>query len=101
MAGFEGLIAWQKARALAKNIYQVSSAGNFAKDFGLKDQIRRASVSVMSNIAEGYDRGGRAEFHLLERGRMQLILQMLKELGPTKIPWLGNRVLDFEAWSAS
>lgn len=63
MAGFEGLIAWQKARELTKYIYHVTSAGAFAKDYGLKDQIRRAAVSVMSNIAEGHERGGRAEFH--------------------------------------
>lgn len=63
MAGFEELIAWRKARELAKEIYQVTSAGEFARDFGLKDQIRRAAVSIMSNIAEGYDRGGRSEFH--------------------------------------
>jgi four helix bundle protein len=63
MAGFEGLIAWQKARELTRNIYQVTAEGEFARDFGLKDQIRRAAVSIMSNIAEGYDRGGRAEFH--------------------------------------
>lgn len=63
MAGFEELIAWQKARELTGNIYQVTAKGKFAGDFGLKDQIRRAAVSIMSNIAEGYDRGGRAEFH--------------------------------------
>ncbi|MCA1795701.1 MAG: four helix bundle protein [Desulfotignum sp.] len=63
MAGFEGLVAWQKARELTRNIYQVTGEGDFARDFGLKDQIRRAAVSIMSNIAEGYDRGGRAEFH--------------------------------------
>ena len=60
---FEDLIAWQKARELTKEIYKVTSKDRFSKDFGLRDQIRRASVSVMSNIAEGFDRGGRAEFH--------------------------------------
>jgi len=60
---FEDLIAWQKARELTKQIYDVTRTGQFSKDFGLKDQIRRASVSVMSNIAEGFDRGGRKEFH--------------------------------------
>lgn len=60
---FEDLIAWQKARKLATEIYQASSVGDFSKDFGLRDQIRRAAVSVMSNVAEGFDRGSRAEFH--------------------------------------
>jgi four helix bundle protein len=54
---FEDFIAWQKARKLTSNIYQVSNIGKFARDFGLKDQIRRAGVSVMSNIAEGFERG--------------------------------------------
>jgi len=60
---FEDLIAWQKARELTKRIYEVTRQGDFAKDFGLKDQIQRAAVSIMSNIAEGFERGGRAEFH--------------------------------------
>ena len=60
---FEDLIAWQKARELTKRIYEVTRQGDFAKDFGLKDQIQRAAVSMMSNIAEGFERGGRAEFH--------------------------------------
>jgi len=60
---FEDLIAWQKARALTREIYHVTSTGAFAKDFGLREQIRRASVSVMSNLAEGFERGGRIEFH--------------------------------------
>ena len=60
---FEDLIAWQKARELTKNIYKITRQGEFKKDFGLRDQIRRASVSVMSNIAEGFERGGRSEFH--------------------------------------
>jgi len=60
---FEDLIAWQKARELTKEIYRVTAAGKFEKDFGLRSQIERASVSIMSNIAEGFDRAGRAEFH--------------------------------------
>jgi four helix bundle protein len=62
---FEELIAWQKARVLTREIYRISNAGTFGRDFGLRDQIRRASVSVMSNIAEGFERAGRAEFHQL------------------------------------
>ena len=60
---FEDLIAWQKARGLTKEVYQISRRAEFARDFGLSGQIQRASVSVMSNIAEGFERGGRGEFH--------------------------------------
>jgi four helix bundle protein len=59
---FEDIDAWQNARVLTKAIYAVSNDGNFSRDFGLRDQIRRASVSVMSNIAEGFGRGGNREF---------------------------------------
>lgn len=59
---FEDIDAWQKARVLTREVYAVTADGAFAKDFGLRDQIRRAAVSVMSNIAEGFDRGGVREF---------------------------------------
>jgi four helix bundle protein len=60
---FEDLIAWQKARELTRSIYQVTQQGTFAQDFGLARQIQRAAVSIMSNIAEGFERRGRREFH--------------------------------------
>ena len=60
---YEDFIAWQKARKLTASIYRVTSEGSFARDFGLKDQIRRAAVSSMSNLAEGFERGRPAEFH--------------------------------------
>jgi four helix bundle protein len=59
---FEDIEAWQKARELTKEIYSVSGQGPFSKDFGLREQMRRAAVSVMSNIAEGFERGGDREF---------------------------------------
>lgn len=59
---FEDIEAWQKARELTKAIYALSNDGQFARHFGLRDQIRRASVSIMSNIAEGFGRGGNKEF---------------------------------------
>ena len=59
---FEDLIAWQKARKLTRQIYKATNEGNFARDYGLKDQIRRAAVSSMSNMAEGFERGGLVEF---------------------------------------
>ncbi len=58
---FEDLICWQKTRLLTKFIYDISRYRNFEMDRGLQDQIRRAAVSVMSNIAEGFDRGTRQE----------------------------------------
>ncbi|HEX8230418.1 MAG TPA: four helix bundle protein [Chloroflexia bacterium] len=60
---FEDLVAWQKARVLTRDIYGVTQQGRFAKDFGLSGQIQRAAVSIMSNLAEGFERGSRAEFH--------------------------------------
>ena len=60
---FEDVIAWQKARVLTARTYQVTGQGRFDRDFGLKDQIRRAAVSIMSNIAEGFERGKPSEFH--------------------------------------
>lgn len=60
---FEDLYAWQKARLMTQSIYRVTKQGAFAKDYGLGSQLQRASVSVMSNIAEGFERGRRAEFH--------------------------------------
>ena len=59
---FEDIVAWQKARELTKQIYTHAKANSFAKDFGLKDQIQRASVSIMGNVAEGFERGGDKEF---------------------------------------
>jgi four helix bundle protein len=59
---FEQIEAWQEARRLAIAIYELTAEGKFARDFGLRDQIRRAAVSVMSNIAEGFERGGDKEF---------------------------------------
>ena len=59
---FEEIEAWQQARTLAKMVYEAFSKGAFERDFALRDQIRRAAVSVMSNIAEGFGRGGAREF---------------------------------------
>jgi four helix bundle protein len=60
---FEDLIAWQKARILTKNVYQATRKDGFIKDFGLAGQIQRACVSIMSNIAEGFERANPNEFH--------------------------------------
>ncbi len=59
---FEDLEIWKDARRLTQAIYRLTTTEKFSKDFGLRDQIRRAAVSIMSNIAEGYERGGNQEF---------------------------------------
>lgn len=59
---FEDLIAWQKARSLTKEVYTVTCNGALSKDFRLSNQTQGAAVSIMSNIAEGFERGGRGEF---------------------------------------
>ena len=59
---FEDVLAWQKGREMTRIIYRLSRLGEFAKDFGLRGQIQRAAVSITSNIAEGFERGGNKEF---------------------------------------
>ena len=59
---FEDIQAWQQARELTRRIYAGTRQGAFAKDYGLRDQVQRAAVSVMANIAEGFERDGRRVF---------------------------------------
>jgi len=59
---FEDIIAWQEARKLVASIYRLTNTGSLAKDFGLRDQIQRAAVSAMTNIAEGFDCESKKEF---------------------------------------
>lgn len=59
---FEEIRAWRMAKDLVVKVYQLGEVGRFSIDAGLRGQIRRASVSVMANIAEGFERGSRKEF---------------------------------------
>jgi len=59
---FEDIEAWKAADAVNAEIYMISSRKGFYKDYGLREQIRRASVSIMANIAEGFEREGKKEF---------------------------------------
>jgi four helix bundle protein len=59
---FEDIQAWQKAREMTKRIYHLSNKGEFSKDFSLRDQMKRAAISIMANIAEGHGRRTRTEF---------------------------------------
>ena len=60
---FEDLLAWQKARQLTAEVYRICRGDSLARDFGLSDQMRRSAVSIMSNIAEGFERHRLQEFH--------------------------------------
>lgn len=59
---FEDIEAWKSAREVTRMVYKISSVGRFSKDFALVNQMRRASVSILSNIAEGFERSGNKEF---------------------------------------
>ena len=59
---FEDIEAWKAAREIAQQVYRVTRSGDFARDFGLRDQVQRAAVSIMANIAEGFDSGSNKEF---------------------------------------
>jgi four helix bundle protein len=80
-------MVWQKAKELSLAIYRLAGKGSFAKDFGLRDQIQRAAVSVMSNIAEGFERYSRQEFKQflsVARGSVAEVrsqLHLARELG--------------------
>lgn len=67
---FEDIQGWQKARDLTRDIYNCTSQPAFFRDFALRDQVRRAAVSIMANIAEGFDRDGNREFmHFLSQAK--------------------------------
>jgi len=59
---YEDIDAWKMGRELVKSVYAMARGGEFAKDWGLRDQMQRAAVSICSNIAEGYERRGNKEF---------------------------------------
>ena len=59
---FEDIDGWKKGRELTRRVYALVRRSEFSRDYGLKDQITRASVSIMNNIAEGFDAGSVAEF---------------------------------------
>jgi len=59
---FEDLSVWKTSRELAKMVYRITNSGDFSRDFSIRDQIRRASISVMSNIAEGFEHESQAQF---------------------------------------
>ena len=83
---FEDILAWKKARQLVAEIYRTCASGEFYKDFDLKDQIRRAAVSSMTNVAEGFGRKTNKDFaHFLDLARgstieVQSLLYVARDL---------------------
>jgi len=59
---FEDIEAWKAASEIAQQVYRITRSGDFARDFGLRDQVQRAAVSIMANIAEGFDSESNKEF---------------------------------------
>ncbi|TLD70441.1 four helix bundle protein [Phragmitibacter flavus] len=86
---FEDIEGWQLARELTRQVYVVAMQGAFAKDFGLRDQMTRASGSAMHNIAEGFDGGSNAEFvkylHYSQRSCSEVQSQLYVALDQTYI----------------
>ncbi|BCB97056.1 four helix bundle protein [Dissulfurispira thermophila] len=84
---FKELKVWQEAKALAVDIYKLTTHGKFLKDFGLKEQLQRASVSIASNIAEGYERNSDKDFVrfiMFAKGsiaELRTQLEIAKEIG--------------------
>jgi len=79
-SGFKDLNVWQKSKSLAVQIYKVTGGGRFAQDFGLRDQMRRAAVSICCNIAEGDERNSNRDsirfFHIAKGSLAELITQL-------------------------
>lgn len=89
----EDILVWQKAKSLTVEIYKASNQGSFARDFGLRDQIRRAAVSIPSNIAEGFGRGGNKEFlHFLSIAKGSLYELKTQLIIANEIGYLDNEI---------
>ncbi|HEX6184703.1 MAG TPA: four helix bundle protein [Pyrinomonadaceae bacterium] len=84
---FEDLTVWQRGIGLVKEIYLLTSNGEFKKDYALRDQIRRAAVSIPTNIAEGFERSSRKEYLLFlniakgSAGEVRSLLRVALEVG--------------------
>ncbi len=88
---FEDIEAWKKGRELTKIIYEITTQGKLATDFSLRDQLRRASVSIMANIAEGFEREGNKEFRQFlamakgSAGEVKALLYVALDAGLTSL----------------
>ena len=84
--GFESLLVWQKSMDMVCKVYQICNHGSLAKDWGLRDQLQRAAVSIPANIAEGYERRSRKEYQQFlgiakgSAGELRCLVQIAKRL---------------------
>ena len=85
---FEDIQAWKTCRILAREIYHETSRAPLSRDFGFRDQIRRAVVSGMSNIAEGFERGGNSDFSSVTRRGVSLSTADMTAMEES--PWKGR-----------
>ena len=89
---FEDLLVWQKGMEVVKQVYLISKEGEFGKDFALRDQLRRAAISITANIAEGFERSSRKEyvnflnFAKGSTGEVRSLLNVAAELGYLEPP---------------
>ena len=95
MSGFKDLRVWQRSKELAVLIYRLTQKGPFTRDYGFRDQIRRAAVSVPSNIAEGDERGSNKDavrFFYIAKGSLAEIQTQLEIA--YEIEYLDNSTFD-------
>ena len=96
MGKFQDLKVWQKSKDLAVYIYKITTEGKFARDFGLRDQIRRAAVSVPSNIAEGDELGTNKQairhFYIAKGSSAEILTQIIIAL---EIGYTDNKVYKY------
>jgi four helix bundle protein len=104
---FEDLLVWQKSMEIVKQIYLISTDSNLCKDFALRDQLRRAALSIPSNIAEGFERYSKKEylnflnFAKGSAGELRSLLLVASEIGyldPIKHNELRNSILEISRY---
>jgi len=107
---FEDLLVWQKGMDLVKKIYHVTREGEISRDFGFRDQLRRAAVSIPTNIAEGFERASRKEYlNFLNiakgsAGEVRTLLRLALEVGyldPTAFEAMTTSILELSRFLAN
>ena len=104
---FEDLLVWQKGMEIVKQVYLISREGELCKDFALRDQLRRAAISIPTNIAEGFERASRKEYvNFLNyakgsTGEVRSLLNVAAELGylePSQYKVLRQAVMELSRY---